>query len=254
MLKKLVKIANALDNKGLYTDADLVDRILKKAIENPVMIPDDQLNIENQGYGGGEGRVGGGYSGLSIDEAMRAEDTEYEKEWCNFMGLDFRVHEARKLAEKYTPIQKPVKDSQYGLHTVNKEYAMTTDLTQPLIYATLILSDDKGKFTYELCIDGSHRAYKADKMGISTLPSVVLSPEDTLKVMADGPTKDKMIKAMEDESSLEQDNVDIAVRNNGLDGNSVTDNQNAGSFQGFSDAYFYRGYGNLEGIYGPQNR
>jgi len=366
ILRRLVKIANTLDQKGLYAEADLIDCVLKKAIVNPMTIPDDQLNIENQGYGGGESRIGGGYAGLSIDEAMRAddesknikvlvghdldkgelsyengmftlkhylprygaditkrptleklikdvgyrifvsddreigsltgnpmyfkikeypgnwypidffqewyimgmlgveqehteedmsaEDTEYEKEWFNILGLYFRVHDALRLAEKYTPIQKPVKDSQYGLMTVNKEHAMKTDLSKPLIFVTLLIEDDKGKFKYELCIDGHHRAYKADKMGIPTLPSIVLSPEDTLKVMADGPTKDKMIKAMENSDEDEQDNVDMVARNNGLQGNSPIDNQNSGSFQGFSDAYFYRGYGNLEGIYGPQNR
>jgi hypothetical protein len=203
ILKKLAKIANLLDQKGLYEEASIIDRLLKKAIVNPMMIPDDQLNVENQGYGGGESRIGGGYAGLSIDEAMRAEDAEYDPEWCNFMGLSFRVHDALKLAEKYTPFLKPVKDSMYGLHTVNKEYAMSTDLEKPLVYATLIIEDNKGKFEYEVCIDGSHRAYKADKMGISALPSIVLSPEDTLKVMADGPTKEKMTKAMEESEATE---------------------------------------------------
>jgi hypothetical protein len=34
-----------------------------------------------------------------------------------------------------------------------------------------------------------------------------------------------------------------------LAGSSATDNQNCGTFQGFSDAYFYSNYGNQEGIY-----
>jgi hypothetical protein len=42
---------------------------------------------------------------------------------------------------------------------------------------------------------------------------------------------------------------DAVVRSNGLDGTSVTDNQNCGMFQGFSDSYMYRGYGDLEGPY-----
>jgi hypothetical protein len=46
---------------------------------------------------------------------------------------------------------------------------------------------------------------------------------------------------------MEQDNVDTAVRSNGLTGNAVPNN-----FQGFSDSFFYTGYGNLEGPYGPQ--
>lgn len=52
----------------------------------------------------------------------------------------------------------------------------------------------------------------------------------------------------------EDENLDALVRSNGRVGTGVTDNQNAGMFQGFSDAYFYSGYGNLEGAYGPQDR
>jgi hypothetical protein len=43
------------------------------------------------------------------------------------------------------------------------------------------------------------------------------------------------------------DNIDAIVRSNGLDGNSVTDNQAGGMFGGMSDAYFYSSYNNLEG-------
>lgn len=43
------------------------------------------------------------------------------------------------------------------------------------------------------------------------------------------------------------DGIDALVGANGHVGTGVTDNQNSGSFQGLSDAYFYRGYGDLEG-------
>jgi hypothetical protein len=42
---------------------------------------------------------------------------------------------------------------------------------------------------------------------------------------------------------------DVAARSNGHDGISAIDNQNCGMFSGLSDAYFYRGYGDLEGPY-----
>lgn len=54
--------------------------------------------------------------------------------------------------------------------------------------------------------------------------------------------------------STSQNNVDMLAASNGLRGNTVTDDQNAGMFQGLSDAYFYTGYGNLEGAYGPERR
>ena len=52
----------------------------------------------------------------------------------------------------------------------------------------------------------------------------------------------------------EQAGVDPLAGANGRVGTGVTDNQNAGMFQGLSDAYFYSGYGNLEGAYGPSDR
>lgn len=145
MLDKLTKIANTLDQKGLYDEANIIDNIIKNAIANHFLIPDDQLNIENQGYAGGESRIGGGYSGLSVDEAMRAEDGE--ELWLNDDVFD------------------------------------------------------------EEC-----------------------------------------------DEEVEQDNVDIAVHSNGLRGNTSIDDQNSAMQQGLSDAYFYTGYQNLEGRFGPQDR
>ena len=45
----------------------------------------------------------------------------------------------------------------------------------------------------------------------------------------------------------EMDNMDMLARSNGLVGTGVTDNQNAGQFQGFSDSYFYVGYEDHKG-------
>ena len=52
----------------------------------------------------------------------------------------------------------------------------------------------------------------------------------------------------------DKEGEDVMVQSNGRVGTGVTDNQNAGMFQGFSDSYFYSGYGNLEGAYGPADR
>jgi len=57
--------------------------------------------------------------------------------------------------------------------------------------------------------------------------------------------KKKKVKPDEDD----KEGVGVLVDSNGHVGTGVTDNQNAGMFQGFSDAYFYSGYGNLEGPY-----
>lgn len=48
---------------------------------------------------------------------------------------------------------------------------------------------------------------------------------------------------------FEQDNIDGVVGANGTMGNSVVENQNSGSFQGLSDAYFYSGSGSSDTPY-----
>ena len=60
--------------------------------------------------------------------------------------------------------------------------------------------------------------------------------------------EDKKKKKVKPEDK-DKEGIDTLVGANGHVGTGVTDNQNAGMFQGFSDAYFYSGYGNLEGPY-----
>jgi len=56
----------------------------------------------------------------------------------------------------------------------NKDYAMTTDLSQPLVLAQLCAGKDK-------LIDGNHRLYKAEMLGIKTLSAYYLVPEQHQK-------------------------------------------------------------------------
>ncbi len=56
----------------------------------------------------------------------------------------------------------------------NKEYAMTTDLSQPLVLVQLCPGKDK-------LIDGNHRLYKAKQLGIRTLSAYYLTPEQHQK-------------------------------------------------------------------------
>lgn len=60
------------------------------------------------------------------------------------------------------------------------EYAMTTDLTEPVIVATM-RSDDTSQVA-PLLIDGTHRLYRAYKEGIDTLPAHLLNVEETLMI------------------------------------------------------------------------
>ena len=53
----------------------------------------------------------------------------------------------------------------------NEEYAMTTDITQPLIIVNLTENIDK-------LIDGNHRLQKALKLGVATIDAYCLSFEE----------------------------------------------------------------------------
>lgn len=62
-------------------------------------------------------------------------------------------------------------------------YAMTTDLDEPVIIAALAGPD--GATAGPLLIDGSHRLYKAARLGRDELPSLVLTAEETLAIRRD---------------------------------------------------------------------
>jgi hypothetical protein len=63
----------------------------------------------------------------------------------------------------------------------DRAYAMTTDLTQPVIIATL---PGTGGGPLALLIDGTHRLYKAHATGVAELPAWVLTPAETLAIRA----------------------------------------------------------------------
>lgn len=59
------------------------------------------------------------------------------------------------------------------------EYAMTTDLDDPVIIARITVP---GEPSAPLLIDGTHRLYKAVRLGREHLPSLVLTAEETLSI------------------------------------------------------------------------
>jgi len=68
----------------------------------------------------------------------------------------------------------------------NREYAMTTDLTQPLIVATLHLP---GSGNSALLIDGTHRLYRAFREDVAELPAYVLNVAESLAIRLDQHSK-----------------------------------------------------------------
>lgn len=122
-------------------------------------------------------------------------------QWFRFGLWVFDVDRAQAmLAERpREPQSFPVMPwaRQYGLDLVDepdrvpilgvgpdfdREYAMTTDLTQPLIVATMRLSD--GAET-PLLIDGTHRLYRAYREAVPELPAYVLDVSESLTIRLD---------------------------------------------------------------------
>ena len=63
------------------------------------------------------------------------------------------------------------------------EYAMGTDLDEPVIIATI--TSPAGEPAGPLLIDGCHRLYKAARLGREHLPSFVLTAAETLAIRRD---------------------------------------------------------------------
>jgi hypothetical protein len=66
----------------------------------------------------------------------------------------------------------------------DRGYAMTTDLTEPVIVAMLHSQEDDRD--YPLLIDGTHRLYRAHAEGTPELPVYVLNVEETLAIREGG--------------------------------------------------------------------
>jgi hypothetical protein len=66
---------------------------------------------------------------------------------------------------------------------LDRDYAMTTDLDEPVIVAT-VRTSEHGEL--RLLIDGTHRLYKAHVQGVAELPAYMLNAEESLVIREDG--------------------------------------------------------------------
>jgi len=243
-LRDLSNIALYLEEAGfvdraneVYAVMDLIDGSMEDNLNDSIMssVPDAQRNITNEHYLGGDA-VGGGYSTFNIQEGQPADDSIKELNAVIYAGKI----EGRGTLSYDNGMWKLILKRQYD-----------TDINVAPSREQLDAKYNRfgGKIYVQTDLDLKHSLtgkpmgfFIKDEPG-SWHPITFLSEEYLLDQMG--------VKKRDEEPDDEQDNIDAITRSNGLQGNSVTDNQNAGSFQGFSDSYFYRGYGNLEGIYGP---
>lgn len=176
ILKDLTKLADKLDKKGLYSEASILDDLIKKAIRYPKDYDQDPMQ-DPESWG------------------------------MAMMEMDISP-KAIKNKKRYKRREIPTEEKDI----------------EDLIFKNRILVDE-------------------DEDNMEDIPDW-----DIFRPDYGYPSKSDDEDLVDDE----QDNVDTAVRSNGLRGNTVTDDQNAGMFQGFSDSYMYVGYGQLEGALGPQ--
>jgi len=66
---------------------------------------------------------------------------------------------------------------------LDRDYAMTTNLAEPVLVATIRSSEHR---TRPLLIDGTHRLYRAHIERVAELPAYVLSVEESLAIREDG--------------------------------------------------------------------
>lgn len=89
--------------------------------------------------------------------------------WAHFYGLDNTEEETFSV---FTPFP-----------SFDRDYAMTTDLSQPVLVATLRSSLTR---QFPLLVDGIHRLYRAYIEHVPELSAYVLSADESLAIREDG--------------------------------------------------------------------
>ena len=87
--------------------------------------------------------------------------------WAHFYGLD-NTDDSVSL---------------FSVQHLDRNYAMTTDLDEPVLVAMLRSSLNK---QFPLLIDGTHRLYRAHVEHVAELPAYVLTAEESLAIREDG--------------------------------------------------------------------
>lgn len=103
-----------------------------------------------------------------VAESLRETKLLPVKPWARFFGLDDPDGSGVWL---FTP--RPGFD---------RDYAMTTDLSEPVLVATL--RNNEGE-EFPLLIDGTHRLFRANAENLAELPAYVLTAEESLTIRED---------------------------------------------------------------------
>jgi len=101
-----------------------------------------------------------------IAESPRQPQALPVPEWAHFYGLD-NTDESVSL---------------FSVQVLDRDYAMTTDLDEPVLVAMMRSSPSR---QFPLLIDGTHRLYHAYVECVAELPAYVLTVEESLAIRED---------------------------------------------------------------------
>ena len=102
-----------------------------------------------------------------VDRKPRPAQPVPVEVWAGFYGLTERQDESASLL---------------GPRNLDRAYAVTTDLTEPLLIATMRNADGA---RFSLLVDGVHRLYHAYVDGVAELSAHVLTIDETLAIRID---------------------------------------------------------------------
>jgi hypothetical protein len=102
-----------------------------------------------------------------VGEDLREEEPISVAAWAHFFGFD--IPEGQGIAL-------------FAPRYLDPDYAMTTDLDDPVLVATLRSGDGK---LFPMVIDGTHRIFKAYQQDVETLPCLVLDEEESREIRVD---------------------------------------------------------------------
>jgi hypothetical protein len=102
-----------------------------------------------------------------VAEDLREVDELSVVPWAQYYGLD---EAGEHRASFFAP------------SSLDRDYAMTTDLDEPVVVASL--RNSRGR-PFSLLIDGTHRLYKAYAQGVLVLPAYLLDEDESLSIRED---------------------------------------------------------------------
>lgn len=227
MLLDLSDIAQYLESAGFIEEADVLYEIMNVVDgvkENNLIdsdLPSIQLNTENSGYIGGDA-IGGSYSLLNQSVAQPADDTTSLKQ----KQKQSLYLEKALVAERW---------EKYWKHQQNETNEQQARKMKELLLNKALNFESNN--TDDQCFQKSLKYKKED----GEEKAIVEWSDTDKKKTKEFDDIEKAKKYYDTLNDIEKEmaNIDALVRSNGLDGVTVIDNQNSGSFSGLSDAYFY---------------